>query len=79
MAIDVRSDTVTRPSSDMLNAMMHANVGDDVFGEGETVNLLQRRAADLFGKQAALFCPRHDDEADRPEGSPAARRRGHVR
>jgi threonine aldolase len=55
--IDVRSDTVTRPTAAMLEAMLHAEVGDDVFGEDETVNALQRKAADLFGKDAALFCP----------------------
>jgi threonine aldolase len=55
--IDVRSDTVTQPTPAMLEAMMRASVGDDVFGEDETVNALQRTAADLFGKEAALFCP----------------------
>ena len=55
--IDVRSDTVTRPTPAMLEAMLQARVGDDVFGEDETVNELQRKAADLFGKEAALFCP----------------------
>src|SRR3974377_1198249 len=55
--IDVRSDTVPQPTPAMLAAMMQARVGDDVFGEDETVNALQRRAADLFGKEAALFCP----------------------
>ena len=55
--IDLRSDTVTRPTPAMLAAMMAATVGDDVFGEDETVNELQRRAAALFGMQAALFCP----------------------
>ncbi len=55
--IDVRSDTVTRPTPAMLEAMMAADVGDDVFGEDETVNELQRKVADLFGKEAALFCP----------------------
>lgn len=55
--IDVRSDTVTRPTPAMLEAMMSATVGDDVLGEDETVNALQRRVADLFGMQAALFCP----------------------
>jgi len=55
--IDVRSDTVTRPTPAMLEAMVHAQVGDDVFGEDDTVNELQRTAADLFGKEAALFCP----------------------
>jgi threonine aldolase len=55
--VDVRSDTVTRPTAGMLEAMMRAHVGDDVFGEDETVDALQRRAAELFGKEAALFCP----------------------
>jgi threonine aldolase len=55
--IDLRSDTVTRPTPAMLEAMAGARVGDDVFGEDETVNVLQRRAADLFGKEEALFCP----------------------
>jgi threonine aldolase len=55
--IDVRSDTVTRPTPAMLEAMMGASVGDDVFGEDETVNALQSRVAELFGMQAALFCP----------------------
>jgi threonine aldolase len=55
--IDARSDTVTRPTAAMLEAMMSADVGDDVYGEDETVNALQQRAADLFGTEAALFCP----------------------
>lgn len=55
--IDVRSDTVTRPTAAMLEAMMHAEVGDDVYGEDDTVNALQRRVAEMFGKEAALFCP----------------------
>lgn len=55
--VDVRSDTVTRPTPAMLQAMMEAAVGDDVLGEDETVNALQREAAELFGKEAALFCP----------------------
>lgn len=55
--IDVRSDTVTRPTPAMLQAMLAAQVGDDVYGEDETVEQLQRRAAELFGMQAALFCP----------------------
>src|SRR6202049_3047655 len=55
--IDVRSDTVTQPTPAMLEAMLQAQVGDDVFGEDESVNELQRKAADLFGKEAALFCP----------------------
>lgn len=55
--IDVRSDTVTRPTAAMLEAMLRADVGDDVYGEDETVNALQSRAATLFGCEAALFCP----------------------
>ncbi len=53
--IDLRSDTVTRPSPAMRQAMMSAEVGDDVFGEDPTVNLLQEEVAALFGKEAALF------------------------
>jgi threonine aldolase len=55
--IDLRSDTVTRPSPGMLEAMMQAKVGDDVFAEDETVNALQQYAANMFGTEAALFCP----------------------
>ena len=55
--IDVRSDTVTQPTPAMLEAMLQAQVGDDVFGEDETVNELQTKAAALFGMEAALFCP----------------------
>lgn len=54
-AVDMRSDTVTRPSSDMLDAMRAAPVGDDVYGEDPTVNELERRFAQLCGKPAALF------------------------
>jgi threonine aldolase len=57
MMIDLRSDTVTKPTPQMLDAMMQAKVGDDVYGEDETVNELQHYAAKLFGKEAALFCP----------------------
>jgi threonine aldolase len=55
--IDVRSDTVTRPTPGMLQAMMAAEVGDDVFREDPTVNALQERVADLFGVEAALVFP----------------------
>ncbi len=55
--IDLRSDTVTRPTPAMLQAMSAARVGDDVYGEDETVNALQERAATLFGVEAALFFP----------------------
>ena len=55
--IDLRSDTVTKPTAQMRRAMAEAEVGDDVYGEDPTVNLLQERAAEVFGKEAALFCP----------------------
>jgi len=55
--IDLRSDTVTRPAAEMRRIMAEAEVGDDVFGEDPTVNRLQRRTAELLGKQAALFVP----------------------
>lgn len=55
--IDLRSDTVTRPSAEMRAAMATAEVGDDVYGEDPTVNQLERRAAELFGREAALFVP----------------------
>lgn len=53
--IDLRSDTVTKPDADMLDAMFHAPVGDDVYGEDPTVNALETMVATLTGKQAALF------------------------
>lgn len=55
--IDFRSDTVTRPTPGMLNAMYNAPVGDDVFGEDPTINQLEHFAAALFGMEAAIFCP----------------------
>jgi threonine aldolase len=57
MIIDLRSDTVTRPTPEMLEAMMHAPVGDDVFGEDPSVNQLEELASGLFGMEAALYCP----------------------
>lgn len=57
MIIDFRSDTVTRPTPGMLDAMMSAPVGDDVFGEDPSINTLQEKAAAMFGMEAALFCP----------------------
>lgn len=56
MTIDLRSDTVTRPTAAMLDAMTRARVGDDVFGEDPTVNELQAFAAEMFGMEAALYC-----------------------
>jgi len=55
--IDLRSDTVTRPTPDMRAAMADAEVGDDVFGDDPTINALQERCAELMGKEAALFVP----------------------
>jgi threonine aldolase len=55
--IDLRSDTVTRPTPEMRNAMATAEVGDDVFGDDPTINALQEYAADLLGKEAGLFVP----------------------
>jgi threonine aldolase len=55
--VDLRSDTVTRPSDEMRRAMAAAEVGDDVYGEDTTVNKLQKRAAEIFSKEAALFVP----------------------
>ncbi|WBL43518.1 GntG family PLP-dependent aldolase [Algoriphagus halophytocola] len=57
MIIDLRSDTLTRPTPGMKEAMFSASIGDDVFGEDPTVNALEEKAAGLFGKEAALFCP----------------------
>ena len=57
VVIDLRSDTVTRPSAEMRRAMAAAEVGDDVFGEDPTVNRLQARAAEIFGRPAALYVP----------------------
>ncbi len=55
--IDLRSDTVTRPSKEMLDTMFSARVGDDVFSDDPTVNALEEKAAAMFAKEAALFCP----------------------
>jgi threonine aldolase len=55
--IDLRSDTVTKPTPAMRRAMAEAEVGDDVYGEDPTVNRLQERAAEIFEKEAALFVP----------------------
>jgi len=57
LTVDLRSDTVTKPTPGMLDAMMNAPVGDDVFGEDETVNKLEAKAAAMFGMEAAIFCP----------------------
>src|SRR5947209_14723859 len=55
--IDLRSDTVTKPTPEMRRAMAEAEVGDDVYGEDPTINRLEQRAAEIFGREAALFVP----------------------
>src|SRR5580698_11131275 len=57
LAVDLRSDTVTQPTAAMRRAMAEAEVGDDVYGEDPTVNRLEQRAAEILGKEAALFVP----------------------
>jgi threonine aldolase len=57
MIIDFRSDTVTKPTAAMIDAMMTAKVGDDVFGEDPSINELEQLSADMFGMEAGLFCP----------------------
>ncbi len=55
--IDLRSDTVTQPTPAMRNAMANAEVGDDVYGEDPTINRLEKEAAEIFGREAAIFVP----------------------
>src|SRR5579884_1514623 len=57
VAVDLRSDTVTRPTPEMRRAMYEAEVGDDVYAEDPTINTLQARAAEIFGREAGLFVP----------------------
>lgn len=57
MIIDLRSDTVSKPTKEMLEYMMQAQVGDDVFAEDPTIQALEKRVAAMFGMEAALFCP----------------------
>jgi len=57
MQVDLRSDTVTKPTPGMMEAMMNAKVGDDVFGEDPTINELEQKAAAIFGMEAGIFCP----------------------
>lgn len=56
-AVDLRSDTVTKPTPEMRRAMFEAEVGDDVYGEDPTVNKLEQRAAEIFAREAAIFVP----------------------
>lgn len=76
--IDLRSDTVTRPGRAMLEEMMAAPVGDDVYGDDPTVNELQRYAAELSGKEAALFLPT-GTQANGGAAQPLRARRGVYR
>lgn len=55
--IDLRSDTITRPGKEMLDYMLKAEVGDDVFGDDPTAQFLEEKMAGMFGKEAAIFCP----------------------
>lgn len=57
MILDLRSDTLTRPTTGMREAMFSAPIGDDVFGEDPTVNALEEKIAAMFGMEAAVFCP----------------------
>ena len=67
MNIDLRSDTVTKPTPEMLKRMLSAPVGDDVFGEDPTVNELQERLADMFGQEAGLIAASACAAVNRPE------------
>src|SRR5437868_14382417 len=55
--VDLRSDTVTKPTPEMRRAMAEAEVGDDVYGEDPTINRLEQRAAEIFAREAAIFVP----------------------
>lgn len=55
--IDLRSDTVTKPTQGMLDAMFSARVGDDVFGDDPTVNQIEQKISNMFGMESAIFCP----------------------
>jgi threonine aldolase len=57
LTVDLRSDTVTKPTPEMRRAMAEAEVGDDVYGEDPTINRLEQRAAEIFGREAAIFVP----------------------
>ena len=57
LRVDLRSDTLTLPTKEMKETMLNAGLGDDVFGEDPTVNILEDKLAGLFGMEAGLFCP----------------------
>ena len=70
MPVDLRSDTVTRPTAAMRAAMADAEVGDDVYGEDPTVNRLEQCAAAIIGKEAALFvAQRHNGQYHRHQNA----------
>src|SRR5438046_1430626 len=69
--IDLRSDTVTKPTPAMRRAMAEAEVGDDVYGEDPTVNRLQERAAEIFEKEAALSIRASASKRFLPERTPS--------
>jgi len=71
--IDLRSDTVTKPTPEMRRAMAEAEVGDDVYGEDPTVNLLEERAAEAAGKQGILLLLENEFECNTATGREAAR------
>jgi threonine aldolase len=76
--IDLRSDTVTQPTPGMREAMLTAELGDDVYGEDPTVNRLEHYLATELGFAAALFVPHHE-QSTRADGSLRAGRRIHSR
>jgi threonine aldolase len=55
--IDLRSDTVTKPTQDMLDTMFSARVGDAVFGDDPTVNHIEEKISNMFGMESAIYCP----------------------
>ncbi len=78
-AVDLSSDTVTRPSDEMRQAMAAAAVGDDVYGEDPTVNQLQKRAAQIFGKGSRAVCShRLHGQSDCVKIVDASRQRSHL-
>ena len=83
-AVDLRSDTVTRPTDEMRHAMAAADVGDDVYGEDPTVNRLQKRAAEMFRQGSALFVPTGcmgnliASRSGRTTATKSSAKRGHV-
>ena len=78
--VDLRSDTVTRPTAEMRQAMAEAEVGDDVYGEDPTVNRLEKRAAEDFWERSGAVCAdRMHGKFDCHQGVDASRRRSDLR